>query len=204
VGVLAGGVAAHVNITVNLETLLGLVDDPAEMDGHGPITPQLARALAFAEGSTWRRLVTDPIHGHLLDYGRTTYTPPAPLKDHIRARDVTCRTPNCTQPATHCDQDHLIPWPAGTTSEDNLCAECRWHHRLKHEGRWIHRLSDNPNHPPGTILIISPTGHTYLSHRPKIGRVEGDRVTAPGNQHRPTSEEAQPAATGPELGPPPF
>ncbi len=53
-------VAAHVNITVNLETLLELSEDPGVLEGHGPITPALARALAFAEGSTWRRLVTDP------------------------------------------------------------------------------------------------------------------------------------------------
>ncbi len=147
------------NITTNLETLLGLANDPAALEGHGLITAAVARALAFAEGSTWRRLVTDPVDGQLLDYGRTVYAPPAPLRKHVRAHDVTCRTPNCPQPAVRCDLDHLIEYPVGATSEENLCAECRRHHRLKHEGRWTHRLSDNPDHPAGTVIITSPTGH---------------------------------------------
>jgi hypothetical protein len=107
-----------------LETLLGLNDEPAELDGHGPITAATVRDLAFAAGSTWRRLVTDPVSGYLLDYGRTTYRPPVALADHVRARDVTCRTPNCTRPASKCDLDHVISWPAGTTSESNLSTQC--------------------------------------------------------------------------------
>jgi hypothetical protein len=160
----SAGLRAHINVTVGLETLLGLNEDTADLAGHGPITAPLARALAFAEDSTWRRLITDPVTGYLLDYGRTTYRPPAALADHIRARDMTCRMPNCDRPATACDLDHLIAYPAGTTCEENLCAACRRDHRLKHEGQWQHHLSTDPTHPPGTTVIISPTGHVYLSH----------------------------------------
>jgi hypothetical protein len=138
-------------------------DDAADLAGHGPITAQTARDLAYSLGSTWRRLVTDPLTGTLLDYGRTTYKPPAALADHVRARDVTCRTPYCNRPATASDLDHLIAWPAGTTSDDNLHTKCRLDHRLKHEGRWHHQLSTDPAHPPGTIKLISPTGHIFLS-----------------------------------------
>jgi hypothetical protein len=158
------GLRANVNVTIGLDTLLGLNEDTAELAGHGPITAPLARALAFAEGSTWRRLVTDPDSGYLLDYGRTTYRPPAALADHVRARDVTCRMPNCNRPATTSDLDHLIPYPTGTTSEPNLCAACRRDHQLKTHGRWQHHLSNDPAHPPGTTVLISPTGHAYLSH----------------------------------------
>ena len=59
---------------------------------------------------------------------------------------------------------HLIAYPAGETCDHNLCATCRRDHRLKHEGRWHHHLSNDPAHPPGTTIIISPTGHVYLSH----------------------------------------
>jgi len=86
------------------------------------------------------------------------------LADHVRARDVTCRTPNCQRPATKCDLDHVISWPAGSTSEANLATECEIDHRLKHEGNWRHQLSSDPEHPPGTIVMISPTGHIYLSY----------------------------------------
>jgi hypothetical protein len=158
------GLRAHIQVTVGLETLLGLNEEPADLDGHGPITADTARDLAFDAGSIWRRLVTDPLSGQLLDYGRTTYRPPVGLADFVRARDVTCRTPSCDRPARSSELDHIIAWPAGTTSEPNLHAKCDHDHTLKHQGRWKHQLSTDPDHPRGTVIIISPTGHVYLSY----------------------------------------
>src|SRR5262249_208428 len=66
----------QVQVTVALTTLMGLDEQPGELAGYGPIPAPLARELA-GDG-TWRRLVTDPLSGQLLDYGRTTYRPPAP------------------------------------------------------------------------------------------------------------------------------
>jgi hypothetical protein len=60
---------------------------------------------------------------------------------------------------------HVLAWPAGATSQDNLQAKCDHDHALKHQGRWRHQASTNPQHPPGTIIITSPTGHVYLSYR---------------------------------------
>jgi Domain of unknown function (DUF222) len=154
----------EVHVTIDLDTLLGLNDNPAHLTGHGPIDAAYARALAHGPDSTWRRLITDPVTGQLLDYGRTRYRPPTALADHVRARDTTCRTPGCPHPATHCDLDHIVPYPAGTTSNDNLHPKCRHHHRLKHEGRWHHAISDNPHHPPHTIILTSPTGQHYITH----------------------------------------
>src|SRR5262249_16363841 len=73
-----------VQVTVPASTLMGLDDQPADLAGYGPIPADLARELA-AEG-TWRRLVTDPLSGTLLDFGRTTYRPPVGLPDFVRAR----------------------------------------------------------------------------------------------------------------------
>src|SRR5699024_10256826 len=50
------------------------------LTGYGPITPTTARALAA--GGTWRRLVTDPLSGQLLDLGHTRYRPSTALADH--------------------------------------------------------------------------------------------------------------------------
>ena len=61
------------------------------------------------------------------------------------------------------DLDHLIAWPAGATSQENLHTKCRIDHRLKHEGRWHHQLSTDPEHPPGTVILTSPTGHLFIS-----------------------------------------
>ena len=66
----------------------------------------MAREIA-ADG-VWRRLVTDPLSGTLLDYGRTTYHPPAGLADFVSARDVYCRAPGCRRRAVDAELDHVI------------------------------------------------------------------------------------------------
>jgi hypothetical protein len=100
---------ARVHVTVPASTLAGDDDQPGDLAGYGPVPAGMARQAA-AEG-VWRRLVTDPITGALLDYGRTTYRPPTDLADFTRARDLTCRFPSCRQPATRCDLDHTTPTP---------------------------------------------------------------------------------------------
>jgi hypothetical protein len=165
------GVRANINVTISLDTLLGLNEEPGSLEGTEPITAVEARRLAFQAGSTWRRLVTDPLSGTLLDYGRTRYTPPVPLADHSRARDVTCTGVHCDRPAALCDLDHTDEYPNGATSDVNLHSLCRRDHRFKHEGGWRHEVVDDPAYPKGTIRITSPTGHVYLSHPLAIGPI---------------------------------
>ncbi len=160
----ACGVPAHVQVVVTLDTLMGLSEEPGDLIGHGPITANTARDLAMAAGSTWSRLVVDPLSGYLLDHGRTRYRPPVALADHVRARDFTCRMPNCERPAGKSDLDHIIPWPAGTTSASNLGAACDRDHRFKHQGKWTHQMSTDPAHPEFTLIMTSPTGQVYLSY----------------------------------------
>jgi hypothetical protein len=127
-----GGVVVHVTMPVTM--LMGLDEQPGELAGYGPIPADLARTLA-ADG-TWRRLLTDPISGQLLDFGRTTYRPPAALADFVRARDHRCLFPGCSRPADACDIDHRTPHPEGLTNKENLGCLCRHHHKLKHEAGW--------------------------------------------------------------------
>ena len=93
----------------------------------------------------------------LLDYGRSTYRPPAGLADFVRAWDQRCVFPTCNRRAKDCDIDHLRDWrEQGETKFDNLAAECPRHHQMKHEADWtVQRLDD------GTVRWTSPTGHTY-------------------------------------------
>ena len=94
-------------------------------------------AWALAAGGTWRRLVTDPVSGTVVDVGRTRYRPPTGLADLVRARDRACVFPTCQTPAERCDIDHLTAWSqGGTTSLDNLATLCEAHHRLKHTPGW--------------------------------------------------------------------
>jgi hypothetical protein len=118
-------------------------------------------ARRLATGASWRKVTTDPA-GAVIGMGRTAYSPSAALADLIQARDVTCRFPGCRQPAHRCDLDHLVPWPAGPTTADNLAALCRHHHRLKHQTRWTVR----PGPTAGDLTWTSPTGHTYATSPP--------------------------------------
>jgi Domain of unknown function (DUF222) len=59
------------------------------------------------------------------------YRPSKKLAEFVRCRDLHCRFPGCTKPATITDLDHTIPWPYGPTCASNLKCLCREHHLLK-------------------------------------------------------------------------
>ena len=118
-------------------------------------------AWALAAGGTWRRLVTDPASGTVLDVGRTRYRPPVGLADLVRARDKTCVFPTCQTPASRCDIDHLTAWSqGGTTSLDNLVVLCEAHHRLKHTPGW----ALTRNNTSGTLSWHTPDKTIYQRH----------------------------------------
>jgi hypothetical protein len=158
----AQGMRPAVQVTIALPTLLGCDDQPGELAGHGPVPASVARRIAADPTGTWRRLITDPT-GRLLDYGTTTYRPPADLARHVIARDRTCTFPGCRRSAQRCDLDHHIPASAGgATNADNLAALCRRHHRAKHQAGWQVRR----NQHTGQSRWTSPTGHDYTSTPP--------------------------------------
>ena len=152
------GLRPLVHVTVSASTLAGADNKPALLDRYGPIPAAFARAIASDPTGVWKRLVTDPMDGSLLEHSRKTYRPPAALDDFVRARDHTCRFPGCQHPAQHADLDHTIPWPTGPTTAGNLGALCRHHHRLKHHTTW--RLTQTN----GRFHWTSPTGRRYLTH----------------------------------------
>ena len=90
------------------------------------------------------------------------YTPSRRLADFVRCRDLTCRFPGCSQPATEADIDHTIAWPIGPTCASNLKCLCRRHHLLKTfwggPSGWRDRQL-----PDGTIVWTSPHGRTYVT-----------------------------------------
>ena len=146
-----------IQVVVGLDTLLGTSDRPAELAGHGPLTAATARALAA--GGVWKRLVTDPLTGRLLDHGRRTYRPPPALADHVAGRDQYCRFPTCTRRARDAQQDHHERFSeGGSTSADNLNAYCAHHHLLKEHDDW-HVVA----HTDGRITWITPTGARHTS-----------------------------------------
>jgi hypothetical protein len=132
-------VRAHLDLVEDLPTFLGLSDGSVELAGSGPVGVDVLRDLLADPdvAVTMRRLVTDPLTGRLLDYGRRTYAVPQALRDLIVARDRVCRFPGCRRKASLCQVDHAIAWDdGGTTSPSNLGARCIRHHQLKTHGGW--------------------------------------------------------------------
>jgi hypothetical protein len=151
--------AAQVVVTVvaSEHTVNGQSDLPGYLEGYGVIDAEQVRELA-ADASL---RLADP---RTSARAALLYQPSAALERAIRCRDLTCRFPGCSRPATHCDVDHTVPFnhekPAagGLTVASNLKCLCRQHHRLKTFGGWQDKqLAD------GTVVWTSPTGQTYYT-----------------------------------------
>ena len=160
-------VQPQIRVTVSLETLLGLLDDPAELDGYGPIAADLARDLA-ANG-IWRCLAVDDQHGTVLGVGTGTFTPGyspgAKLRQFLQHATPTCGVPRCGTAAWRCDLDHARPHGhGGSTCDCNVRPLCRRHHRLKTAGLLTLTPSTDPHDPPGTWTYTTRTGRAYTAH----------------------------------------
>jgi hypothetical protein len=163
-GATAAPVRAHVDLVIDLPTLLGLSDGSVELTGSGPVGVDVLRGLLADPqvAVTMRRLITDPLTGRLLDYGRRTYAVPQALRDFIVARDRVCRFPGCRRKASLCQLDHAIAWDdGGHTSPANLGALCVRHHQLKTLGGW----GITSSHADGSCEWRSPHGRQY-EHSP--------------------------------------
>ena len=158
----AHGRRVELRVTMTLPTLLGLAEHPAYLDGYAPISPDIAREL-LPEGRL-RRLVTDPVTGHLLDVGQTSYAPPQAMIDFVVTRDNTCILGGCSRPARHCDLDHRVEFShVGSTSSENLACLCERHHTMKHKGGW--RLVTTRF---GDLVFISAAGRHYPVDRESV------------------------------------
>jgi hypothetical protein len=172
------GVRADVVLTVPVLSLLDHSDEPAELEGFGPIDIETARMLA-ANAPSFVRVLTHPETGAALSVGRDRYRIPEDLRRAVQLRDVTCRFPGCRRPARRCDVDHVTAWAdGGATAACNLECLCEKHHRLKHATGWTPTLEQD-----GVVRWRSPLGLTYW--------------TAPGDAWPPRPAPPPPPATEP-------
>jgi hypothetical protein len=148
-----------VDITVGLDTLAGLVDDPGELAGYGSVIADIARQTVDQQHhGEWRFSVTHPESGMPLHVGTTKRRPTASMRRTVEATYRTCIFPGCRMPARGCDLDHRIPWAeGGHTSTECLAPLCRHDHCIRHRGWSYRRL------PDGDHLWTSPLNHTYAT-----------------------------------------
>ncbi len=161
-------IAAQASLTVPALTLLGLGQEPAELDGYGPIAPDVARRLV-GDGTSFTRILTDPINGDVLALDRKQYRPTKAQRRFLRTRDRTCRG-GCNRAAEHCEIDHVHAYSkGGKTDVDCMCCFCKVHHALKTAG---YAKVGQP--VPGTIDWTTAAGITYSTTTEPLA------VTPPG------------------------
>lgn len=158
------GIQARIQVTIAATTLCGADDNAAELDGHGPLDPDIARELA-GRHTGWSRLFLDP-SGMVVE--TDTYTPTEGMRRFLRARDRHCRFPGCRMPVHRCEIDHHHDRAkGGKTRLDNLGHFCRSHHTLKHPDipgthRWTAQQEQD-----GSVTWHSPLGRNYADPPPR-------------------------------------
>lgn len=120
-----------INVTVPMQTLMGLSDAPGTLSGDEPIPAALVRMLAQDPDSTWYRMLTDPAR-ECVELSTHSYRPTGPIWRQMVADASSCLGPVCTRAATESEADHRVPFPQGPTSTENLGPACRTHHKGKH------------------------------------------------------------------------
>jgi len=111
--------------------------------------PDVALRVTRADALTGVTVARDP----------AIYRPNVALAQRVRDRDRTCRFPGCGVAARRCELDHVVRFPDGPTTEDNLVCLCRTHHGFKHHAGWT--LTSEAD---GTCTWSSPTGRSYVTH----------------------------------------
>ena len=145
-----------------------------------------------------RRPCTHPPTGSGLGSPAPTrgYKPSAALDRFVRARDRRCLFPGCRARPMRCDLDHVCPYPAGSTSAENLCCLCRHHHRLSHQAPgWTMRRLRN-----GGIEWTLPGGERLITRPIPFGTDD----LPPGAGPPPPAGSSRSAESSEPDDPPPF
>ena len=97
------GAQVVINVVASEQTVTGDSSRPGYLEGYGVIDAGQVRAMA----ATAAVRLAD---AHITPADALRYQPSAALERAIRCRDLTCRFPGCSRPASICDLDHTIPF----------------------------------------------------------------------------------------------
>jgi hypothetical protein len=159
----ASGLVGRITMTIaqdSITTVRQQAGGPRAGPGPPPVAAAVLRAAVRALDRALEQADADAAaagcaHGD----ESAAYRPPPRLREFVIARDVTCRSPVCRQPAWRADLDHTRPWaPGGTggpTCRCNLGGRCRRDHILKQHPRW--RFTQDG----GKFTWIAPSGRRY-------------------------------------------
>lgn len=170
------GIRPSVHVTVPALNLTGLSEEPATLDGFGPIDPETAKELVGCAPGMYR-ILTAPGTGVAVQFGQERYRIPAELRRFLQVRDGTCRFIGCNRQASRCEIDHVTDWQyLGPTDAVNLTSECSGHHRLKHGSGWT--LTQDAL--TAMVVCTAPSGRSYFTE-PAMAPPRTDPPPAPGS-----------------------
>lgn len=162
-------------------SMLGATDEPAWMQGVGPISMEVARQL-MSESSSLYRVLVDPVSNEPLDCTPDLYRITKAMRTMLLIRDEYCQFPGCMAKASSSQIDHIESFESGGSSTfNNLECLCLHHHLVKHfrddktrNGQyrtdqsqerqrvslrgWVPRMESS-----GRVAWLSPTGRNYPS-----------------------------------------
>ncbi len=106
------GIKAEVLVVVPVLTLMGLSDEPADLEGYGPIDEDTARQLS-ANAPSFKRLLTHPETGAPLSYGRDSYAVPKDLQKWSGCATAPAEGTGATKPPVTATSTTLSPTREG-------------------------------------------------------------------------------------------
>ena len=169
------GRGVTLGLVMSDSALFGTSDEPAHIDGYGPIPAELAREIVagavLADEAVWlQRLYTSPTSGQLVAMDSRARLFRGSLARFIRLRDRICRTPWCDAPVRHADHAESVDEQGPTTGDNGqgLCEACNY---AKQAHGW--RARPLPSEGDHQIDTTTPTGHTYRSRAPAIADMRG-------------------------------
>ena len=152
----------EINLVLDAETLVADGDHPVDLEGYGPISPDVAEEIVGrARNASVRRLLTDPVDGTLVVREPRRRRFDGPTAAHIKTRDRRCRQPGCDLKIRHNDHVHAYEH-GGQTVAENGQGLCTRSHTLKHQPGWKVWTEGT------TTIWRTPTGHQYRSEPPPV------------------------------------
>ena len=166
----SGTTPVSLGLVVTDHDLFGTGDEPAVLEGYGPIPAELAReivvdALSNRERVWLRRLYAHPRTGELVAMDAKGRLFRGSLARFIRLRDEVCRTPWCDAPVRHLDhaEDHADDGATSGRNAQGLCEMCSY---AKQAPGWRARAS--PGSDGHEIETVLPSGHRYRTRPPPL------------------------------------
>jgi Domain of unknown function DUF222. len=122
-----------IELLLTTSTLTDLTTHPDRAPGYQNLIADIARQIQQDTHTNPPNSISDLDPTRHLPPSYTARHPDAAETAFIRARDRSCRTPNCRKPATACEIDHRIEYAKGGLSHRGNCeCRCKRHHTLRH------------------------------------------------------------------------